>query len=125
GKIKDSLDIIAENQPDAAKFDIHDLRRFKKDPNINNLVKQGKCMGCFYIESPGMRNLLKKLQTDTYLGLVAASSIIRPGVSKSGMMREYISRHRYPERRKKAHPELEKIMPDTYGIMVYQEDVIK
>ncbi len=125
GKIKDSLDIITENQPDAPEFDIHDLRRFKQDPNINNLVKEGKCMGCFYIESPGMRNLLKKLQTDTYLRLVAASSIIRPGVSKSGMMREYISRHRYPERRKQAHPELQKIMPETYGIMVYQEDVIK
>ncbi len=125
GKIKDSLDIIAENQPEAPAFDIHDLKRFKQDPKINNLVKQGKCMGCFYIESPGMRNLLKKLQTDTYLGLVAASSIIRPGVSKSGMMREYIHRHRNPERRKMAHPELEKIMPDTYGVMVYQEDVIK
>ncbi|CAN5145245.1 DNA polymerase III subunit alpha [soil metagenome] len=125
GKIKDSLDIIAGNQPNAAPFDIHDLRRFKQDPKINNLIKEGKCTGCFYIESPGMRNLLRKLKTDTYLGLVAASSIIRPGVAKSGMMREYILRHRNPERRKQAHPELEKIMPDTYGIMVYQEDVIK
>ena len=125
GKIKDTLDIIAENQPEAPPFDIHDLKKFKKDPKINNLIKEGNCMGCFYIESPGMRNLLRKLKTDTYLGLVAASSIIRPGVSKSGMMREYIMRHRDPSRRKLAHPELEKIMPDTYGIMVYQEDVIK
>src|SRR5690606_39074817 len=122
---KDSLDIIAENQPDAPPFDIHDLRKFKLDPKINTLIKEGNCTGCFYIESPGMRNLLRKLKTDTYLGLVAASSIIRPGVAKSGMMREYIMRHRDPERRKLAHPELEKIMPDTYGIMVYQEDVIK
>ncbi|HSP82175.1 MAG TPA: DNA polymerase III subunit alpha, partial [Gillisia sp.] len=125
GKIKDTLTIIAENQPEAPPFDIHDLKKFKKDPKINNLIKEGNCMGCFYIESPGMRNLLRKLKTDTYLGLVAASSIIRPGVSKSGMMREYIMRHRDPSRRKLAHPELEKIMPDTYGIMVYQEDVIK
>ncbi len=125
GKIKDSLDIIAENQPEAPPFDIHDLRKFKQDPKINNLIKEGNCTGCFYIESPGMRNLLRKLKTDTYLGLVAASSIIRPGVAKSGMMREYILRHRDPERRKLAHPALEKIMPDTYGIMVYQEDVIK
>lgn len=125
GKIKDTLDIIAENQPQAQAFDIHDLKKFKQDPRINNLIKEGNCMGCFYIESPGMRNLLRKLKTDTYLGLVAASSIIRPGVSKSGMMREYIMRHRDPNRRKLAHPALEKIMPDTYGIMVYQEDVIK
>ena len=51
-------------------------------------------MGCFYVESPAMRMLLKKLQVDNYLGLVAASSIIRPGVAKSGMIREYILRHR-------------------------------
>ncbi len=125
GKIRDSLDIIAQNQPDAPAFDIHDVNKFKQDPKINGLIKEGLCVGCFYVESPGMRMLLKKLQTDTYLGLVAASSIIRPGVSRSGMMREYILRHRYPERRANAHPELAKIMPDTYGIMVYQEDVIK
>jgi DNA polymerase-3 subunit alpha len=69
--------------------------------------------------------LLKKLEVDNYLGLVAASSIIRPGVSQSGMMREYILRHKDPERRKLAHPVLWDIMPDTYGVMVYQEDVIK
>jgi DNA polymerase-3 subunit alpha len=73
-----------------------------------------------------MRMLLKKLQVDNYLGLVAASSIIRPGVSKSGMMREYILRHRHPGRaEEKAHPVMLDIMPETYGVMVYQEDVIK
>ena len=49
-----------------------------------------------------MRMLLKKLEVDHYLGLVAASSIIRPGVARSGMMREYILRFRFPERRKEA-----------------------
>ena len=69
---------------------------------------------------------LKKLEVDHYLGLVAASSIIRPGVSKSGMMREYILRHRNPGRaEERAHPVMLDIMPDTYGVMVYQEDVIK
>ena len=66
-----------------------------------------------------------KLQTSNYLELVAASSVIRPGVSQSGMMREYIERHRCPEKRTKAHPILLKIMPETYGVMIYQEDVIK
>jgi DNA polymerase-3 subunit alpha len=96
-----------------------------EDPKVNQLVSQGACLGCFYVESPAMRMLLKKLEVNTYLGLVAASSIIRPGVAKSGMMREYILRHKNPERRKQAHPVLAKIMPETYGIMVYQEDVIK
>jgi len=126
-KIKESLDIIEYNQPKRANtFDIHDIKRFKKDPVINNLIKTAQCMGCFYVESPAMRMLLKKLEVDNYLGLVAASSIIRPGVSKSGMMREYILRHRHKGRaEEKAHPVMLDIMPDTYGVMVYQEDVIK
>ncbi|WP_340064900.1 DNA polymerase III subunit alpha [Ascidiimonas aurantiaca] len=125
-KIKDAMTIIKTNYPEkAASIDIHAIASFKKDPRINALIKKAQCMGCFYVESPAMRMLLKKLEVDNYLGLVAASSIIRPGVAKSGMMREYILRHRNPERLKNAHPVMLDIMPDTYGVMVYQEDVIK
>ncbi|MBC8767837.1 DNA polymerase III subunit alpha [Arenibacter sp. BSSL-BM3] len=126
-KIEETLEIISYNQPEERDaFDIHDIARFKNDPNVNNLVKSAQCMGCFYVESPAMRMLLKKLEVDNYLGLVAASSIIRPGVAKSGMMREYILRHRDPKRAKeRAHPVMLSIMPETYGVMVYQEDVIK
>jgi DNA polymerase-3 subunit alpha len=125
-KIKEALQIIRENQPEAFReIDIHNIPGIKKDTRINNMVKSAQCMGCFYVESPAMRMLLRKLEVDNYLGLVAASSIIRPGVAKSGMMREYILRHRNPERVRQAHPVLLDIMPDTYGVMVYQEDVIK
>lgn len=127
GKIKEAIEIVAYNQP--AKFstlDIHDIKKFKSDPKINDLIKTAQCMGCFYVESPAMRMLLMKLEVDNYLGLVAASSIIRPGVAKSGMMREYILRHQNKGRaEKEAHPVMLSIMPDTYGVMVYQEDVIK
>ncbi|TRX51294.1 DNA polymerase III subunit alpha [Fulvivirga sp. M361] len=125
GKIKDTLAIIPENNPEALPIDIHDMKRFKCDPAIKHLLKEAKAIGCFYVESPAMRMLLKKLRADDYMGLVAASSIIRPGVAKSGMMREYILRFRQPERRKDAHPVMLNIMPDTFGVMVYQEDVIK
>ncbi|MBP6313764.1 MAG: DNA polymerase III subunit alpha, partial [Flavobacteriales bacterium] len=108
-----------------AAVDIHAIEKFKHDPRINELLRTGDTIGCFYVESPAMRMLLKKLGVQDYLTLVAASSIIRPGVAQSGMMREYILRHRDPERRKQAHPAMYKIMPDTYGVMVYQEDVIK
>ena len=126
-KIKETLQILAHDRPgEFAKLDIHDIGRFKKDPKINDLIKTAQCMGCFYVESPAMRMLLKKLEVDNYLGLVAASSIIRPGVAKSGMMREYILRHRNKGRaEERAHPVMLDIMPDTYGVMVYQEDVIK
>lgn len=125
GKIREAVDIIAYNQPENPSHDIHDIRYFKEDEKVKDLLRNAKAMGCFYVESPAMRMLLVKLQVDTYLGLVAASSIIRPGVAQSGMMREYILRHRYPEKRKEAHPILQEIMPETYGVMVYQEDVIK
>lgn len=125
GKIKDSLEVISQNHPDDDPIDIHDIPRFKEDPKVKAMLKQGKAIGCFYVESPAMRMLLKKLRVDEYLGLVAASSVIRPGVAKSGMMRQYILRFREPARRNEAHPILRDIMPETYGVMVYQEDVIK
>ncbi|HMQ75887.1 MAG TPA: PHP domain-containing protein [Flavobacteriales bacterium] len=109
----------------ARTIDIHDIARFKQDPKIKELLRRGDTIGCFYVESPAMRMLLKKLKVDDYLGLVAASSIIRPGVAESGMMREYLLRHNDPERRKLAPKRLLEIMPETYGVMVYQEDVIK
>ena len=125
GKIKDTLSVIGTNRKDAPELDIHDIKRFKQDKQVKHLLREGKAIGCFYVESPAMRMLLTKLRVDDYIGLVAASSIIRPGVSKSGMMREYIKRFRDPTERKKAHPVMLKIMPDTFGVMVYQEDVIK
>jgi DNA polymerase-3 subunit alpha len=125
GKIKDAVAIAQRNHPQHPSIDIHDIARFKKDERIKHLLRNAKAIGCFYVESPAMRMLMRKLQVADYLGLVAASSVIRPGVAKSGMMREYILRYRHPEKRKEAHPVLLGIMPETYGVMVYQEDVIK
>jgi len=121
----ESCDLNIESCDFRSAVDIHAIERFKHDPKINELLRTGDTIGCFYVESPAMRMLLKKLGVQDYPTLVAASSIIRPGVSQSGMMREYILRHRDPERREQAHPAMLKIMPDTYGVMVYQEDVIK
>lgn len=124
-KITDAIEIIRQNQPDAFIEDMENTKVFKEDPEINHLLRTGDCMGVFYVESPAMRGLMIKLQTSNYLELVAASSIIRPGVSNGGMKEEYIQRHRNPEKRKVAHPVLFKILAETYGVMVYQEDVLK
>jgi DNA polymerase-3 subunit alpha/error-prone DNA polymerase len=72
-----------------------------------------------------MRGLLRRLKCDNYKTLVAASSIIRPGVAKSGMMKEYIFRHNHPNQFEYFHKVFEEQVGETYGIMVYQEDVIK
>jgi error-prone DNA polymerase len=123
GHIRDTVDIVKENHD--ITIDIHAIAEFKQDEKIKALIRNGRCIGCFYVESPGMRMLLKKLQVDSYIQLVAASSIIRPGVSSSGMMREYILRTHDPSRRTYIHPVMKELMEETYGIMVYQEDVIK
>jgi DNA polymerase-3 subunit alpha len=125
-KIHDALALVQAHDPETAgDIDIHDLYRFKNDPVVKDLLREARAIGCFYVESPAMRMLLRKLQVDDYLGLVAASSVIRPGVARSGMMQAYIERHRHPEARHQAHPALLALMPETYGVMVYQEDVIK
>ncbi len=123
GKIRDSVTLIAQNKKEV--IDIHDVNRFKTDDEVKKNLQQAKLMGCFYVESPAMRMLLTKLKASTYLDLVAASSIIRPGVAQSGMMQEYIRRFHDPSRRKYAHPLMKELMEETFGIMVYQEDVIK
>ncbi len=123
GHIKDAIIYVKQNR--GIDIDIHQIQAFKEDPIIRRLIESGHTTGCFYVESPAMRQLLRKLKCNDYLTLVAASSVIRPGVARSGMMRTFIERHIQPEKRKEAHPVLWDLMPETYGIMVYQEDVIK
>jgi DNA polymerase-3 subunit alpha len=123
GHIKDAVALVAQNQGKA--IDFHQVEQFKKDPNVRALLRSGETMGCFYIESPAMRGLIQKLRCDNYLTLVAASSIIRRGVAKSGMMKEYIMRYNNPENVKYLHPVMEEQLKETFGVMVYQEDVLK
>jgi DNA polymerase III alpha subunit len=106
-------------------FDIYDFNMLFNDEPTKELIRTGKTIGCFYIESPGMRALLRKLNVETFEMLTAASSIIRPGVAESGMMQEFIARHKDPSRRKYLVPEMEEHLAETYGVMIYQEDVIK
>ena len=123
GHIKDCVDIVRENQGKAVN--VHDVERLKTDSRVRAQLRSGRCIGCFYIESPAMRGLLHKLRCDTYVHLVAASSIIRPGVAKSGMMREYIQRFHKPHAFEYLHPTFKEHLGETFGVMVYQEDVMK
>lgn len=123
GHIKESLRLVKENK--GIDIDIHDVEKFKQDKNIAVQIREANTIGCFYIESPAMRGLLKKLRCDDYLTLVAASSIIRPGVSQSGMMRTYITRFHDRSKVSYLHPIMEELLSETFGVMVFQEDVIK
>ncbi len=123
GHIKDCVEIVLENKGEV--IDVHQPQKFIKDPKIAEQLRSANTIGCFYIESPAMRQLISKLNCDNYLTLVAASSIIRPGVASSGMMKAYIERHRNPEMTTYLHPVMEAQLKETYGVMVYQEDVMK
>ncbi len=123
GHIKDAVSLVRLNQGKA--IDIHHVAAIKEDPKVKQQLYSGHCIGCFYIESPAMRGLLTKLHCDNYVHLVAASSIIRPGVAKSGMMREYIKRFHAPDEVEYLHPVFAEHLGETFGVMVYQEDVMK
>lgn len=123
GHINDAVKLIKQNKGIAV--DIRDIALSKDESLCNTFLSKGNTIGCFYIESPAMRGLLRRLKCDNYKTLVAASSIIRPGVAQSGMMKEYIFRHNHPDRFDYFHEVFKEHLGDTYGIMVYQEDVIK
>lgn len=123
GHIREAVQLIRQNQN--KEIDIHDFKNFKNDPKLNVILREGQPVGCFYIESPAMRQLLKKLKCEDYLTLVAASSIIRPGVASSGMMKSFIERYHAPDKVVYLCKEMEEQLKETYGVMVYQEDVIK
>lgn len=123
GHVKDCYEIIKRNR--GKSIPVKQPKQLFKDPKIAQQLQSAHTVGCFYIESPAMRQLLSKLKCDNYLTLVAASSIIRPGVASSGMMKTYIERHLHPESVKYLHPVFEKQLKETYGVMVYQEDVMK
>lgn len=121
--IQDTVELIKEKR--GITVDIKDTTISKNEAKCNEFLSIGKTIGCFYIESPAMRGLLRRLKCENYKVLVAASSIIRPGVAQSGMMKEYIFRHNNPTQFEYFHEVFEKELGETYGIMVYQEDVIK
>ncbi len=126
GHIKETVKQVKRNK--GIDVDVYQFKKFKEDEKIKDLMRHSKAMGCFYVESPAMRMLLGKLRCSDYLTLVAASSIIRPGVASSGMMKTYIERFHTVSNGGTydvIHPKMDELMRETYGVMVYQEDVIK
>jgi DNA polymerase-3 subunit alpha/error-prone DNA polymerase len=123
GTIASAVQLIAANR--GVKVDIKDVSISKNEEKCNAFLEKGNTLGCFYIESPAMRGLLRRLKCNDYKTLVAASSIIRPGVAQSGMMKEYIYRHNNPNGFEYFHEVFKEQLGETYGVMVYQEDVIK
>jgi DNA-directed DNA polymerase III PolC len=95
------------------------------DERAKRLLREGRTEGCFYIESPVMIQLMQQARCDDFEVLTALSSIIRPGVSNHGGKRSYLRRHLGLEPVEAIHPVIQEVLKDTYGCLIYQEQVIR
>ncbi|MGH2685380.1 MAG: OB-fold nucleic acid binding domain-containing protein, partial [Actinomycetota bacterium] len=95
------------------------------DPATFDLIRASKTSGCFQIESPGQRELLQKLQPDRFEDLIVDISLFRPGPVKSDMITPFINRRHGWERPRYAHPALRHALQETYGVIVYHEQIMR
>jgi len=119
--IEEALRSIRESGidfPDIGKIPLDDKKTYK-------LLARGETVGLFQLESTGMRDLLVRIRPDCFDDLVAIIALYRPGVLGSGMIDKYVRRKREEEPVEYSHPLLKNILEETYGVMVYQEQVMQ
>jgi DNA polymerase-3 subunit alpha len=109
----------ADEQP----FDIETLPL--DDKPTYNLLKAANTTAVFQLESGGMKKLIVKLEPDTFEDIVALVALYRPGPLESGMVEDFINRKHGRAKADYFHPELEKSLTPTYGVIVYQEQVMQ
>lgn len=95
------------------------------DPKVFSLLSSGSTLGIFQLESSGMKDLLVKLKPENFKEIIALVALYRPGPLRSGMVDEYIKRKNGQEIISYETKELEDILKDTYGVIVYQEQVMR
>ena len=105
--------------------DINFLELPLDDPKVYKLLQEGKTTGVFQLESRGMKELLKRLKPDNFDDIVAVLALYRPGPLKSGLVDTYIKRKHGKEPVEYPFPQLEPVLKETYGVIVYQEQVMK
>mgnify|MGYP000657408909 CR=1 FL=1 len=95
------------------------------DEKTFSLLREGKTIGVFQLESPGMRRVLTGVKPNTMEDIIAVLSLYRPGTIKSGQVDEFIKRKHGVINYTSIHPLLDEILKPTYGIIVYQEQVMQ
>ncbi len=113
----------SQNGPNAAAFDID--RVPIDDQEVYKMISAGDTTGVFQLESSGFREILKKLKPDQIEDIVAAVALYRPGPLEGGMVDDFIDRKHGKKKVAYPHPSLEAILKDTYGVIVYQEQVMQ
>ncbi len=119
--IDETLKIIQKTQ--GKLIDIENIPL--DDRNTYKLFTTGETIGVFQVESSGMRDLLKKLEPDRFEDLIALLALYRPGPIGSGMLDDFMQRRHNRVPIKYHHPKLEAILKETYGIIVYQEQIMQ
>ncbi|MFV1958741.1 MAG: DNA polymerase III subunit alpha, partial [Planctomycetota bacterium] len=97
----------------------------EEDPRAGDLLASGATLGCFQVESPGMRNLVVRMGARTQQDDMIALSLIRPGPAGSGMKDAYVRRRRGEEAVPTLHPVVDPLFAATQGVMLYQEDTLR
>jgi DNA polymerase III subunit alpha len=95
------------------------------DAEVSDLVEIGGTLGCFQIESPGMRATLKEIHARNVDDIMAALALYRPGPLTGGLKDAFVRRHRGLEPPEQLHPSLTSLLDDTYGVILYQEQVLR
>ncbi len=95
------------------------------DENTYKLLCDGATVGVFQLESSGMRDLLRRLKPDKFEDIIAVNALFRPGPLGSDMVADFIKCKSGKKRIRYAHPMLEPILKDTYGVILYQEQVME
>ncbi len=103
-----------------------DINQIPLDDNqVYKMLSKGNCVGIFQLESEGMRDLVKRLKPENIEDITALLALYRPGPLGSGMIEDFINRKKGIIKIKYPHPQLEPILKETYGVIVYQEQVMK
>ncbi len=95
------------------------------DPKTYELLQRGDAKGVFQLESDGIRELLKRMKPDNIRDIIAINALYRPGPLGGGMVDAYVNRKHGREKPTYPHPVMEEILTETYGVMVYQEQIMR
>jgi DNA polymerase-3 subunit alpha len=128
---KDGIEMVG-----LVKIDILGVRGFPElylcrdkidfnDPQVYRFISKAKTLGCFQIESPMVRYMVKRINPKTTMDIANAIAIIRPGPARGGMKERFLKRIKGEERIDYPHPRLENALVDTLGIPVYQEQILQ
>jgi error-prone DNA polymerase len=130
------LDVLGVRMQSAISYTISEIERVEgvkldidqlslADPKTFDLIASTRTLGVFQIESPGQRELIGKFAPSSFTDLIIDISLFRPGPVKSDMIRPFLSARHGLSNVKSIHPDLDPIMAQTHGVVVFHEQVIR